>query len=79
MHRRRRHGVAVIIMPAAGGLVIGVFAIWFPEILGVGYEATNKALNEDYEFSALLTLLMMKLIATVVCLGSGFGWNRHCG
>ena len=59
-------------MPATGGLVIGVFAIWFPEILGVGYEATNKALNEDYGFSALLTLLMMKLIATIVCLGSGF-------
>ena len=64
--------VPIWLMPAIGGLVIGVFAIWFPEILGVGYEATNKALNEDYELSVLLTLLIMKLIATVICLGSGF-------
>ena len=31
--------------PAVGGLMIGSIAVYFPEILGVGYEATDKALN----------------------------------
>lgn len=32
--------------PAAGGLVIGAVAIFFPQIMGVGYEAINIVLNE---------------------------------
>tara|TARA_B110000438_G_scaffold101670_1_gene100556 strand:+ start:2644 stop:4413 length:1770 start_codon:yes stop_codon:yes gene_type:complete len=58
--------------PIFGGLILGLFAMWCPEIMGVGYEATNKALNEDYGLGVLLTLLIMKLIATIVSLGSGF-------
>lgn len=60
------------IMPALGGGVIGVMALWFPEVLGVGYETTNKALNEDYGLGLLMTFLFMKLIATIISLGSGF-------
>jgi CIC family chloride channel protein len=59
--------------PAVGGLVIGVLALWFPEILGVGYEATNRALDGEYLLAMLVTLAALKLLATVICLGSGFG------
>jgi CIC family chloride channel protein len=32
--------------PAAGGLAVGAIAVEFPQVLGVGYEATDAALNE---------------------------------
>jgi chloride channel protein, CIC family len=59
--------------PALGGLVVGVMALWFPEVLGVGYEATDRALNGEYLLPALIALAVAKLLATVICLGSGFG------
>lgn len=60
-------------MPALGGLLVGVVALWYPEVLGVGYEATNAALNEEYALTVLITLAAIKLLATVISLGSGFG------
>ena len=32
--------------PAVGGLVVGVIALGFPQILGVGYQATDLAVRE---------------------------------
>jgi CIC family chloride channel protein len=48
-------------------------ALWIPEILGVGYEATDRALNGEYLLVMLIALAVAKLVATVICLGSGFG------
>jgi len=59
--------------PAIGGLVVGVMALWFPEVLGVGYEATDRALNGEYLLITLIALAVAKLLATAISLGSGFG------
>jgi chloride channel protein, CIC family len=59
--------------PAFGGLLVGIMALWFPEVLGVGYEATDRALNGEYLLIMLIALAVAKLLATVICLGSGFG------
>lgn len=59
--------------PAVGGLIVGVMALWLPEVLGVGYEATDRALNGEYLLITLIALAVAKLLATVICLGSGFG------
>jgi CIC family chloride channel protein len=59
--------------PAVGGLLIGLLALWFPEILGVGYEAIDRALDGEYLLAMLVTLVAVKLLATAICLGSGFG------
>jgi chloride channel protein, CIC family len=59
--------------PALGGLVVGIMALWIPEILGVGYEATDRALNGEYLLVMLIALAVAKLMATAICLGSGFG------
>ncbi len=72
-HFYAKLNVPKILMPAIGGLMIGILAIWFPEIMGVGYEATNRALNEEYDLKPLVTLAFIKVTATVICLGSGFG------
>ncbi len=62
-----------IMRPAFGGLAVGAIAILFPQILGVGYFATDQALNEILPFSLLIMLLIAKLIATSITIGSGFG------
>ena len=60
--------------PIVGGLILGVLALAIPEILGVGYEATNLALREKYtSLSFLFTLLAAKIFAIAITLASRFG------
>ncbi|MCY7320353.1 MAG: chloride channel protein [Phormidesmis sp. CAN_BIN36] len=58
--------------PIIGGLCVGLVALQLPQILGVGYE-TIEAMLRDVEFSLglLVALLVVKLLATAVSLGSG--------
>ncbi|MEH6630781.1 MAG: chloride channel protein [Halopseudomonas aestusnigri] len=58
--------------PMIGGLALGVMALLFPQVIGVGYEATDAALSESYELWLLLALIVMKTFATAISLGSGF-------
>jgi len=58
--------------PAMGGFLVGIIALWYPEALGVGYEATDTALKGHYELPLLLGLFVFKYLATVICLGFGF-------
>ncbi len=61
------------IQPAIGGLIIGILALGFPQILSVGYEATSNALNGRYELWLLLCLVLLKIGATSISMASGFG------
>lgn len=61
------------IHPIIGGVIVGAVAIYFPQILGIGYE-TVQAMLQDVEFSPqlLLVLLTVKLLMTAISAGSGF-------
>jgi len=59
------------VLPALGGVAIGAGALAYPHILGVGYEAINLALDGQLAISVLLALVVVKLLATSVTLGSG--------
>ena len=59
--------------PALGGLAIGAIALAFPQVLGVGYEATDTALSELYPLWLLIALIVLKTAATGISLGCGFG------
>ena len=59
--------------PALGGLMIGAIGVFFPEILGVGYEATDLALRNQLPIWLLLTLLVLKTAATAITVASRFG------
>jgi H+/Cl- antiporter ClcA/CBS domain-containing protein len=58
--------------PILGGLCVGLTALVMPQILGIGYE-TIEALLQNVQFSLplLLMLLVVKLGATAISLGSG--------
>ena len=58
--------------PALAGAAVGAIAIVLPEILGVGYEATDRALNEAVPLWLLIALIAAKIAATSLSLGSGF-------
>ncbi|MGC2855949.1 chloride channel protein [Novispirillum sp. DQ9] len=68
-----RSRIPPVLRPVAAGLVIGLLAIPFPLILGVGYEATDRALNDAIPPLMLMGLLVAKTAGTGLALGFGFG------
>ena len=60
-----------IYQPAIGGLMIGVILIFFPQVLGVGYEYVDQALNNQLLLKTMIILCVMKLVATIVSYASG--------
>ncbi|HET8728522.1 MAG TPA: chloride channel protein [Alphaproteobacteria bacterium] len=61
-----------VLRPAVGGLFVGAIALWFPHVLGVGYEATDMALKGMLPLWLLLALIVAKGAATAISLGFGF-------
>jgi len=59
--------------PMLGGAMVGLIAIAFPEVLGVGYGTTDAALKGHIALPLLLALLAAKTAAVAISLGSGFG------
>jgi CIC family chloride channel protein len=57
--------------PAVGGLMIGAIALGFPHIMGVGYDSINDALHGRLIGWFAFVLIFIKILATVVTLGSG--------
>ena len=60
-----------IIQPAMGGLLIGVILIFFPQVMGVGYQYVNQALNGGLLLKTMALLCVVKLVATIVSYSSG--------
>lgn len=56
--------------PALGGLCVGGLAVFFPEVLGVGYETVEAALTQDLPLGLLISLVIVKTAATALTLGS---------
>jgi CIC family chloride channel protein len=55
----------------AGGLLLGFIGLWRPEIFGVGYEAINEALWGHLGWEILLVLVLLKIMAVSLTIGSG--------
>ena len=68
-----RTGLPIWVQPATGGLAVGLIALLYPDILGVGYAATDAALTESLALTVLVGLALAKMLATAICLGCGFG------
>ncbi len=66
------HRIPRPLHPILGGACVGLVALKFPQVLGVGYE-TIEAMLRDVKFSLalLLALLVVKLLMTALSLGSG--------
>jgi CIC family chloride channel protein len=54
-----------------GGLMVGVLSIAVPEVWGNGYSVVNSLLHEQWVWTAVLTVMVFKLVATALTTGSG--------
>ncbi|MDO3721408.1 chloride channel protein [Marinobacter sp. chi1] len=69
----RRYIAPVWARPAVAGLLVGVVALWIPEILGIGQETLRFATIENaFGISELTLIVVAKLVLTSLCLGFGF-------
>lgn len=59
--------------PAIAGLIVGLIAIQLPQVLGIGYEATQLTLAGQYGLLLLVAILVGKIICATACQGLGFG------
>jgi CIC family chloride channel protein len=57
--------------PIAGGLCVGLIGLVLPQVFGVGYETVEKALQGPMSVWLLAPLVVGKLVATSLTLGSG--------
>jgi chloride channel protein, CIC family len=57
--------------PAIGGLVIGGLLVFRPQVMGVGYEYVDQALNGGLVLKTMVLLCVLKLVATTVSYSSG--------
>ncbi len=54
-----------------GGAMIGIIAVWLPQVFGVGYEAINEALQGNMIWYFMLLLVVFKIFAVSITIGSG--------
>ena len=57
--------------PGVGGLGVGLIALSLPEVYGVGYDTVGNALTGQLPLVMLGALLIAKLLATSLTIGSG--------
>ncbi len=58
--------------PAAGGTLLGLFALIYPQVLGSGHGGITTAVTSGYTVPLLLGLVVAKLFASALSIGSGF-------
>ncbi len=56
---------------AAGGALLGIIAIGYPQVWGNGYSVANDILHDNFGLKLLLGIFLAKLLATVFAIGSG--------
>lgn len=53
------------------GLLMGGIGLLLPEVMGIGYDSVETALNGGFAITLLVILLIGKLLATSMCIGLG--------
>ena len=59
--------------PAIAGTLLGGIAIWFPHIIGVGYETISAALTGEILLHEAIIFAIMKVIAVSITIGGRMG------
>ncbi len=59
--------------PALAGAVLGVIAIWFPHIIGVGYETTSRVLTGQIGLWMVIVFVAVKVAAVAITFAGRMG------
>jgi CIC family chloride channel protein len=57
--------------PVVGGVLVGIMALFVPQVLGVGYAYVGDALNGRMALGIMAILVVLKLLAVTTSYGSG--------
>ncbi|WP_308915232.1 chloride channel protein [Jannaschia sp. LMIT008] len=68
-----RFDIPAVLRPALSGLLLGGMAIWFPHIIGVGYETTSDALSGDLLWHEAIVFAVLKVAAVSITMGGRMG------
>ncbi|RAM66530.1 voltage-gated chloride channel protein ClcB [Herbaspirillum rubrisubalbicans] len=71
-----KHGFAKFKLPlpvrlGVGGLLVGLISIQVPEVWGNGYSLVNSLLHTTWLWQIVLMVLVIKVLATAITVGSG--------
>jgi len=66
-------GLPPWLRPAMAGAVLGAIAIWFPHIIGVGYETTSAALTGNLMLHEVIVFAIIKTVAVAVTMAGRMG------
>jgi len=58
--------------PLLGAVPLGLLCIWFPQVYGVGYGSMVEALEGNLDLTLMAILVVVKLVAVCLTLGSGY-------
>ncbi len=59
--------------PAVAGALLGLLAIWFPHIIGVGYGTTSAALTGDLLLWEAVVFAVLKVVAVAITMAGRMG------
>jgi CIC family chloride channel protein len=68
-----RLGLSDMQRPALAGAALGVIAVAFPHIIGVGYETTSRALTVSLDFWTCVLFAIVKCAAVAITFGGRMG------
>jgi CIC family chloride channel protein len=72
-HLQLRLRVPRWLRPAGAGLLLGGLAIFFPHIIGVGYETTYAALTGKLIWHEAMIFAVLKVVAVAITIGGRMG------
>jgi CIC family chloride channel protein len=68
-----RTGIPNWLRPGIAGLFLGIIALEFPHIIGVGYETTYRALNGDIFWLSAALFAVVKVVAVAITVAGRMG------
>lgn len=68
-----RSGMPRWLRPACAGALLGLMAIWFPHIIGVGYGTTSAALTGDLLLYEAVIFAVLKVAAVAITMAGRMG------
>ena len=66
-------GLPRYLRPALAGALLGGLAIWFPHIIGVGYETTSRALTGELLLGEAIVFAVLKTAAVAITMAGRMG------
>ncbi len=67
----QQHHYSVLLRLSVAGAATGLLAFWYPQILGVGYDTIESAMQGELTLQLLLGILFAKVLATTLSGGLG--------